>query len=78
MDRMDEIREIALRVEDMVYLAGLRKFDRVRYRTAADEVWFIWEEEKLVVIITFTDTSLEAIRAAVERAVGTVGDPALN
>ncbi len=78
MDRMEEIREIALRVEDMAYLAGLPKFDRVRYRTADEEVWFIWEEEKLVIIVEFTDTSLPAIRAAVERAVGPIGDPALN
>lgn len=78
MDRMEEIQEIALRVEDMVYLAGLRKFDRVRYRTADDEVWFMWEEEKLVVIISMRDTSLDAVREAVERAVAPVGDPVLN
>lgn len=79
MDRMQEIHDIALRMEDIAYLAGLPKFDRVRYRTADEEIWFIWEEEKLVIIVEFRDTSLQAIRAAVERAVGRpVGDPALN
>lgn len=78
MDRMDEIQEIALRMEDIAYLAGLRKFDRVRYRTADEEVWFIWEEEKLVIIVEFRDTSIDALRAAVERAVAPAGDPALN
>lgn len=78
MDHMEEIQEIALRVEDMVYLAGLRKFDRVRYRTADDELWFIWEEEKLVVILSMRDTSLDAVREAVEQAVRPAGDPILN
>lgn len=79
MDRMEEIQEIALRVEDLAYLAGLRKFDRVRYQTASDEVWFIWEkEEQLVIIIELRDASLDAIRTAVERAIQPAGDPVLN
>lgn len=79
MDRMEEIHELALRMEDLAYLAGLRKFDRVRYRTADEEVWFIWEhEEKLIIIVELRDTSLDALRGAVEQAVGPIGDPVLN
>lgn len=78
MDRMEEIHEIALRMEDLAYMAGLKKFDRVRYRIADEEIWFIWEEEQLVIIVEFRDTSNDALRAAIERAVVPVGDPALN
>lgn len=79
MDRMEEIQEIALRVEDLAYLAGLGKFDRVRYQTASEEVWFIWEkEEQLVIIIELRDASLDAIRTAVEHAIRPAGDPVLN
>jgi hypothetical protein len=78
MDRMDEIQELALRVEDVLYPRGIRRFDRVQYKTAYEEVWFLWEEEKFILIVEMRDTSLDTIRAAIDHTFKSAGDPALN
>lgn len=78
MDRMAEIDELVLRVEDMLYPSGMRAFDRVQYKTALEEVWFLWEEEKFILIIELRDTSHDALRAAIDASLKPAGDPALN
>ncbi|MBO9534469.1 MAG: hypothetical protein J7513_15970, partial [Solirubrobacteraceae bacterium] len=62
METMDDINELVLRVEDMLYPAGIRQFDRVRWRTALNELWFLWEDEKFLLIVELHDTSHDALR----------------
>lgn len=76
-DRMAEVDDLVLRMGDLLYEAGLAPFDRVRYRTAEEEVWFIWSAEKKVVIVELRDTSLDALRGAITHNVRPA-DPALN
>lgn len=78
MDRMDQIQDLALRMEDLCAGAGLPRFDRVRFVSdpgEPDEVWFLWEERKLVVAVELT-AGPTSLAEALARA--TSGDPVLN
>lgn len=72
-----QIAELALRMEDIAYAAGLRRFDRVRIVTAEHELWFIWDDEKLVIIVELGGGP-EAVAEAFARAMAAGGDPVLN
>lgn len=75
--RQRELTELVLRMEDIVQMAGMRRFDRVRLVMTYDEVWCIWDEEKLVVIVEMGATP-EAAEEAFRRATAGAGDAALN
>lgn len=78
MDRMDQIEDVCRRMEDIAADGGLPRFDRVKYMSASNgpgELWFLWEERKLAVVVELSD-STEALAAALARA--TAGDAVLN
>jgi hypothetical protein len=77
MDRLDHLKDLCLRMEDIAAMAGLPRYDRVRYDFDAAEAWFLWEERKLAIVVEMSDTP-EKIAAAVARATAGSGDPVLN
>lgn len=72
-----QMNELVLRMEDIVYMAGRPRFDRVRLVMDSHELWFIWEEDKLVIIVEL-DANPEAVAAAFERATAAGGSAVLN
>ncbi len=78
MDRMDLIEDVCRRMEDIAADGGLPRFDRVKYmseRGGPGELWFLWEERKLAVVVELSDTT-EALASKLARA--TAGDAVLN
>lgn len=78
MDRIDLIHDLVLRMEDILVAAGSSRFDRVRLVSdpgGPDEVWFVWDEEKRIIVVELTDGP-EALTDAL--AAATAGDPVLN
>jgi hypothetical protein len=75
MDRMDRIQDIALRMEDLCADAGIPRFDRVRFKIGLDEVWFLWEERKLAVVV---ELGADAAHMAESFAQVMAGDPVMN
>ncbi|MDO9355846.1 MAG: hypothetical protein Q7T55_19265 [Solirubrobacteraceae bacterium] len=75
MDRMDHIKDICLRMEDLCADAGIPPFDRVKYASAPEELWFLWGEPKRCVIVEL-DAGPDALTAALAGATG--GDAVLN
>lgn len=75
MDRLDLIKDICRRMEDLCADAGLVPFDRVRFASDPDEVWFVWEEQKRVVVIEL-DADPAAMAATLAKA--SAGDPTFN
>lgn len=78
MDRMDQIEDVCQRMEDIAADVGLPRFDRVKWMSDPDgpgELWFLWEERKLAVVVELSDTT-EALAAKLARA--TAGDAVLN
>lgn len=78
MDQLEQIKDLCLRMEDMAFEVGLPRFDRVRLTSAAnggDELWFLWEERKLCVVVEI-DSGPEQLAAALSQA--TAGDAVLN
>ncbi|MEN0014002.1 MAG: hypothetical protein AAGC46_11590, partial [Solirubrobacteraceae bacterium] len=58
MDQLAHIKDLVLRMEDLTFEGGLPPFDRVRLTTGAhggDELWFLWEERKLCVVVELSD-----------------------
>lgn len=51
MDRMEQIKDLTLRVEDLAAMAGLRRWDRVKLMYDPDELCFLWEDEKLAIAV---------------------------
>ncbi len=62
-------------MEDLCASGGLPPFDRVRFDTGAEELWFLWEETKLAVVVELT-AGPEALAASLAKA--TAGDAVLN
>lgn len=75
MDRMDEIEDVCRRMEDLCAEGGLPRFDRVKFIAHPGEVWFLWEETKLAVVVEL-GADPEALAESLARA--TAGNPVLN
>jgi hypothetical protein len=78
MDQLEHIKDLCRRMEDLAFEADLPPFDRVRLTTGdggGDELWFLWEERKLCVVVEITDGP-EHLAEALSRA--TAGDAVLN
>lgn len=78
MDQLEHIRSLCRRMEDLAFEAGLPAFDRVRLTTGVggdDELWFLWEERKLCVVVEIT-AGPEELAAALAGA--SAGDAVLN
>lgn len=78
MDRMDLIQDLVLRMEDIAHMAGMPRFDRVRFESDPDELWFLWEEEKQAIVVEMADTSNEALMRAFHQSAAAPGDAVLN
>lgn len=76
----DQIQDIALRVDDMLYDADVPPFDRVRWCTAERELWFIWEARKAVVIVELNEdlAPTQTLDAMLAQVLAQAGDPVLN
>lgn len=72
-----QITELVLRMEDLIYAAGLPRFDRIRLVLAENDLWFIWEDRQLVVAVEL-DAGPDAVAGAFARATAVAGDPVLN
>jgi hypothetical protein len=78
MDQLEHIKDLCRRMEDIAFEADLPPFDRVRLTTGADggdELWFLWEERALCVIVGIA-AGPEQLTEALSRA--TAGDAVLN
>ena len=75
MTQMSEIEDMCRRMEDMCADGGLPPFDRVRYAVGLGELWFLWEETKLAVVVELA-AGPEALADSLARA--TAGDAVLN
>lgn len=75
MTQMDEIEDMCRRMEDLCADGGIPPFDRVRYAAGLRELWFLWEESKLAVVVELA-AGPEAMAASLARA--TAGDAVLN
>ena len=78
MDRMDHIQDLILRMEDIAMTGGMPRFDRVKFVSDPDELWFLWEEDKRAVVLEMGDTSTEAMQRALTQANAGPGHPVLN
>lgn len=78
MDRMDLIQDLILRMEDIALMAGRPRFDRVKFMSDPDELWFFWEADKQAIVVEMGDSSEQAMRIALNQAMAAGGDPVLN
>lgn len=75
MNELAHLKDICLRMQDIAASVGLGRFDRVTLMTDPDELWFMWEANKRIVVVELTATP-EQIAAAVAHS--TSADPVLN
>lgn len=75
---LEDVKDLCRRMEDLCVTGDIPPFDRVRLATnekGEDEVWFLWEDQKKVVVVELT-AEPEDLTAALSRAAP--GDPVLN
>lgn len=78
MTTLEDVKDLCRRMEDLCVRGDLPPFDRVRLTTndqGDDEVWFLWEAQKKVVVVELT-ASPEDLTAALTNAAA--GDAVLN
>lgn len=75
MTHMHQIEDMVRQMEDLCAEGGLPPFDRVRFAMGTGEVWFLWEESKLAVVVEATAGPAEL---AASLAGATAGDAVLN
>lgn len=75
---LEDVKDLCRRMEDLCVTGDIPPFDRVRLTTndkGEDEVWFLWEEQKKVVVVELT-AEPEDLTAALTNAAA--GDAVLN
>lgn len=57
MDKLDLVKDTALRMRALIADGGLPPFDRIRYNVEDDELLFLWEERQLGVVVALGEVA---------------------
>ena len=70
MDGLSRVHDVATRFVELLDREGIPRFDHARLNLNDEELWFVWEERKRVVVVELGG------RDPADVAADALGDPA--